>query len=354
MLATIIVLVIILLGVTYFYMKCNAVTSLTTVLAALMGCILAFSYYEQLAGLLASEKWAVTWIQSAAFLLIFFFGFLFIRVLSGFLAKSDFDIGRMAKLTMTLIGGILTGLIVSGVLLIALALSPLPPDKLYSRFPVSQPIYINISNAPIINADGFVTSLYSWISRSSLSSPKSFAVLHTDYLSQLHLNRYPISRKIPAVCSPKAIKLPGRNIQSVRLWDLPDQPRLTVVRLGISGNSIAKGGVVGKSGKLSFIPAQIRLITKEQDQAGKYTGSAQVVYPIGLLHNGTLETLSLNQDMIEETRNLGPDRTWWLDLAFQVPSGQRAMLLSFKQNAIIELPKAVPTNEEIEKALEGN
>ena len=361
MLATVIVLILIVAGIAYFYMKCNIVTSLTNTLAALFGSILAFSYYEQLAGLLASEVWAVTWIQSAAFLLIFFFGFLFIRVLSGFLVKSGFDVSHMAKLVVTLICGLLTGLIVSGVLLVAVALSPLPPSSFYSRYPVSQPIHPDIDNTPIINADGFVTSVYSWISRGSLSSRKSFAVLHADYLAQVHLDRYPLGQNIPAVCSPKAIKLPIGNVQPVRLFDFPDRQRMTVVHLGISGNAVAIGGAAtSKSGAfdrgevISFIPAQIRLITKPQDQADNNTGSGEVVYPVGILHNGNLEAISLNQEMKEEVANLGPERYWWLDLVFQVPSGQRAVLLSFKQNAIIELPKAVQTNEDIEKALNVN
>ncbi len=355
MLTTGIILVILVAGVAYFYLKCNIMTSLTNALAALMGCILAFSYYEQLAGLLASEKWAVTWIQSAAFLLIFFFGFLFIRVLSGFLAKSDFEVSRAAKIGVTVICGLLTGALVSGVLLIALALSPLPPSGVnYSRYKLSQPIYVTISYPPVINVDGFAASLYSWISQGSLSSKKSFGVLHADYLSRTHLNRYALGDDIPAVCSPKAIKLPGGTVQPVRLWDFPDQPRMTVVRFGISGNPIAKGGAAGEDGKISLIPAQIRLITKTQDQAAGYTGSAETVYPSGILQNGTFESVSLNQPLSEEVKNLGPDRTVWLDLAFQVPADQRPILLSFKQNAIVELPKAVPTSEEIEKALDTN
>lgn len=352
--ATIIVLGIIVAGIAYFYLKCNIVTSLTNVLAALLGCILAFSYYEQLAGLLASEKWAVIWIQSAAFLLIFFFGFLFIRVLSGFLAKSDFEVNKIAKLSVTILCGILTGVIVSGVLLVALALSPLPPGAIYSRYHINQPIYVAISYPPAINADGFVASFYSWISRGALSSKKSFAVLHADYLSRIHLNRYALDEEVPAVCSPKAIKLPGGNVQPVRLWDFPDQPRMTVVRLGISGNPIAKGGAAGNDGTISLVPAQIRLITKDQNQAKTMTGLAEVVYPSGRVQNGVFETLNLNQKMSEQVKNLGPDRTVWMDLAFQVPAGRQAILLSFKENAIIELPKPVPTSEEIENALDGN
>lgn len=351
--ATILVLLVILAGVTYFYLKCNIMTSLTNLLAALMGCILAFSYYEQLAGLLASESWAVTWIQSATFLLIFFFGFLFIRVLSGFLAKSDFEVSRMAKLAVTLICGALTGIIVSGILLIAVGLSPLSPKAFYSRFPLSQPIHLGIFYPPVINADGFTASFYSWVSQSSLSSSKSFAVLHADYLTRIHLNRYALSKDIPAVCAPKAIKLPTGNVQPVRLWDFPDQPRMTVIRLGISGNPIPKGGAAGDDQKIALIPAQMPLIAKEQDQAGNYTGSAHVIYPSGILRNSAFEMLSLNQEMAEEVKNLGSDRTVWLDLAYQVPQGQRAVLIGFKQNAILELPKSVPTSEEIEKALNG-
>jgi hypothetical protein len=350
MMPTILVLLIILTGALYFYFKCNLITAMTNLLAAVMGCILAFSYYEQLAGLLVSEKWAVSWIQSAAFILIFFFGFLFIRVLSGFLAKSDFDLGRPIKLMITIPFGILTGLFVSGVLLIAVALSPLPPKTFYCRYPVSQPLHLGINYPPIINADGFTASFYSWVSRGSLSSKKSFAVLHSHYLTRLHLNRYALAQDIPAVCSPKAIKLPLGNVQPVRLRDFPDQPRMVVIRLGISGNPIPKGGAE-QDDKISFLPAQVALIVKENDQAGNWLGTAGVVYPSGILQNNELHSLNLHEPIVAEVKNLGTDRTLWLDLVFQLPPERRPTLLAFKQNAILELPKPVPSTEEVEKAL---
>jgi hypothetical protein len=42
-----------------------------------------------------------------------------------------------------------------------------------------------------------------------------------------------------------------------------------------------------------------------------------------------------------------------MDLVYQVPQGRKAVLIGFKQNAILELPKAVPSTEEIENALNG-
>lgn len=352
MMPTILVFLIILAGILYFYFKCNLITAMTNLLAAMMGCILAFSYYEQLAGLLVSEKWAVTWIQSAAFLLIFFFGFLFIRVLSGFLAKSDFEVGRPVKLMVTIPFGILTGLFVSGILLIAVALSPLPPKTFYCRYPVSQPLHLGINYPPIINADGFAASLYSWVSRGSLSSHKSFAVLHANYLTRLHLNRYALSEGVPAVCSPSAIKLPHQNTaRSVRIRDFPDQPRVAVIRLGISGAAISKGGAE-QNNQITFMPAQVALLVKEEtEQVGHLLGSAGVVYPIGILQNNQLRSLKLHEVITADIQSLGNDRTLWLDLCFQLPPERRPVLLAFKQNAILELPKPVSSTDEIEKEL---
>lgn len=359
--ATTLVCVIMLAGIAYFYLKCNIMTSLTNLLASLMGCILAFSYYEQLAGLLVSESWAVTWIQSATFLLIFFFGFLFIRVLSGFLTKSDFEVTQIAKLSINLTCGALTGMVVAGILLVAVGLSPLPPRLFYSRFPLSKPIHLGLSYPPVINADGFAASFYSWVSQSSLSSSKSFAVLHADYLTRLHLNRYALSKDIPAVCSYKAIKLPSGNVSPVRLRKFSDTPEMmTVVRLGISASEIHKGGAAEKNHKVSLIAGQVPLIIKEQDQAGNYTGSAQVIYPAGKMNKGgALETLALEKNPLDdgkadEDKKAGlKEGYYWMDLVYQVPQGRKAVLIGFKQNAILELPKAVPSTEEIENALNG-
>ena len=89
------------------------------------------------------------------------------------------------------------------------------------------------------------------------------------------------------------------------------------------------------------------------NRLNNFTGRGKVIYPLGIVHNGQFETLNLHQEMKRDSKNLGSDRTWWLDMAFRVPPDQQGILLGFKQNAILKLPKAVPTSEEIEKALNG-
>jgi len=351
--STIIVLGIILATVFYFYSKYDLMRSLTTTLAALFGVILAFGYYEQLAGLLPIEQWYIEWIQSAAFLFIFIMTLIIICVVVDFLVKTKIDVEKTPKTIATLVCSTLTGVMMSGVILVFLGLAPLPAF-LYTRYPADKPIQINNPSTPIINADGFITSLYAWISRGSLSSNTSFSVIHADYLTGLHLNRHRIANDILAVCSPKAITLPGGKTKPVRVWkDIPDKPPLTVIRVGIEATKFSQGGTLGKKLELSFIPGHFRLITKPPGKTGNYSGTASAIYPIGHFSQdapGTLIPLELNHPFTFDPDDL-PKMMLWLDLAFEVPSGQQPILLQFKQNAMIELPKPVPTSKEIEKAL---
>jgi hypothetical protein len=50
-----------------------------------------------------------------------------------------------------------------------------------------------------------VVGFYRWISAGSLSSSKSFGVLHADYLSQIHLNRLKVSDNVLTIGSRKAL-----------------------------------------------------------------------------------------------------------------------------------------------------
>ncbi len=74
--------------------------------------------------------------------------------------------------------------------------------------------------------------------------------------------------------------------------------------------------------------------------------------PIGLFRQGKLVDVKRDEILSFGGRE-AKDGVVWLDLVFNVPSSYNGVLLQFKQNALIELPAAVPYSEENEKILNG-
>ena len=352
MIATILVLLVILATMAVFYWKASLVTMLTTILSAIFASIVAFTYYEIVGNLCISKGWLTGWIHSLSFLILFFLTLFLLRILSDFIINSKIDLGNTVQIVSTVVCGLFAGLLIAGHLLIALSMLPISPG-LYLRYPPGQPLRMNDPSAPLLNPDGLSTSLYAWISRGSLSSSKSFSVFHPNFIQQTHVNRWAMAKGITPVLSPGAVKIPSGGQKPVRIKDFANNPRTTVIRIGISAAESKSGGARDKSGNVSFLSAQIPIITvpKGTETAGKYVGNGTLLYPKGVVENGNVTKLELNQILTFNSQAYASDRMVWLDLAYDVPSDAVPVLLTLKQNAVVELPKAVPSTEEIEKGL---
>lgn len=355
MIATLIVIAVILVTMAVFYWKASLVTMLTTILSAIFASIVAFTYYEIVSNLCISKGWLTGWIHSLSFLVLFFLTLFLLRILSDFIINSKIDLGTTVQLASTLICGLFAGLLIAGHLLIALSMMPVSPG-LYLRYSPEQPLRVNDPSAPLLKPDGLSAALYSWISRGSLSSSKSFAVYHPDYIQQTHVNRWAMSKDITPVLSPGAVKIPSGGQKAVRTRDLADNPNTTVVRVGVSAAEIKSGGAKDADGKISFIPAQVPIVTipKALETAGKYRGTGTLIYPKGVVENNNVVKLELNQVLAFDNDDYASDRMVWLDLAYEIPSDSLPVLLAFKQNAVVDLPKAVQSTEELEEELKKN
>ena len=362
-LAFIVVIVIILLSIAQFYLKNSALTSFATVVSAMFGIIIAFNYYEALAEQLISRGRAGQWAHAGCFILLFILGLGGIRYIGDLLIGPNIDLGLIAKRTTAGICSVITGLLISGVVFITLAMSPLAPKLTYNRFEQT------VSNASInnpkklaLNADGFVAGLFGWISKGSLSSGKSFSMYHTDFINQIHLNGNKVSEKVFTVSSRKAVTLPRKGKKPVRKMEI-DEQNLTVVRMGIINKDIADGGAKDPAKKISFTPSQIRLICRDTEQSDKIATNSIVVYPtfITIIRDKTTgaedEIFSVKKDlgMIFELKAQDfQRRVAWLDVAFQLSERMEAILLQFKQSAVVELPKPVTSTDEIEQQLNSS
>lgn len=350
-----ILVILVLLGTTVaFHLKYSMIQSLTMVWAAIFSLIITFTYYEFLANLLISRAVLVPWAQCMAFMTVYIIAVAILQVASESLASSKIVLGPGISSPVRVVCGLLTGLIFSGVLLIVLSLMPMQGKFAYSRFGADGSLVIANPKKPAVNADGFVAGLYGLVSRGSLSSDKSFGVLHADYLTQTHLNKLKAKDKVLAVGSRESLVLPaGKSKKAVRLWDIPGTGPLTVVRAGIVHKTIDKGGAVGPESELTFFPAQIRLITQKAGTGNSpLSGAAEALDPTGFIQGGSLAKTDLDAVKAVKSSEV-KSGVYWFDVAFEVPSGQIPVLLEFKQNAIADLTAhpAVKTSPEIENAL---
>lgn len=352
-----IVIIVMLLILGYFYLKCTVMGSLSTMLILIIATILTFSYYEKLAELFVSRGYGVQWAHMGCFILIFILSFALLRALRDLLVGgAAIDLGQPAKIGTAVVCGLISGVIVCGNLFVAMGLAPVQSKFIYSRFNPDSPVILKSPDKTFLNTDGTVTGLFSLFSRGSLSGSRSFAVLHADYLSQIHLNRIKTGEGILAVTSKKSLVLPsGTGRKPVRTWNAPDKGKVTVVRMGIVAQNIQSGGAINPAAPSSirFCPAQIRMICKPVSELDNpLAGSGEAVWPIGIYTNGKLEPVKLDEVKSYDVK-AAKDRIIWLDVVFEAPDGCEGVLVQFKQDAVVQLPAAVPLTDETERILEG-
>ena len=354
--ATAIILIVVLLTMAYFHLKCSVMSAFSTLMSGVIASVLALNYFEILADLFISNGYAVQWAHCGSFILLFILSFAIVRTLADLLVGANVDFGVLVKNTLNVVLGFLTGLILAGHILIAVGMSPLGQNWAYHRFPPDQSVSLQNPSKPILNPDGFVTGLFSRLSRGSLRSDKSFAVLGADFVNRNHLNRLALKDSVLIVCSKKALTVPPKEKKPVRLMELPEVGQVTVVRAQITAKDISKGGARNEMGNITFCLSQVRMITKPTEKAGNLAGKGEVLLPIGLLENGKLTRKDLSETITYTRENFRADETVWVDFVFQyrgLGSELTGVLLEFKQNALAKLPPPVQSSDEIEQALSG-
>ena len=81
----VIVILVLLLTLAFFYLKCSMMQSFMTLCSAVLATIIVFSYYEWVAELLISRGYILQWAHFACFLLVFIVAFAVFRSISDFL-----------------------------------------------------------------------------------------------------------------------------------------------------------------------------------------------------------------------------------------------------------------------------
>jgi len=377
--ASLVVLLIILgCGALQFF-KGTLVKALAAIIIAIIAGMVSFSFFEGAANMIISKGDGgsllalAPWAQTLSFLWIFIVVFALLQTGAMYLLREPVDFGEMPEYIGRAVCGLLLGYLVSGFLLTALAMGPLSLKYPYQRFD-PRSLKPDDPKGVLLSPDGFVTGLFNMTSKGSFSGKRSFATIHPNYLDQLFFNRLInndsmsiISNKFPAITIPRqgavwnaptdiadqATALIGElrsrgKIQyaenkNVSLPASTASGNIKIVRIGIlmsamRGDARINGG--------AFTPGQLRLICKRGGSGqDRLAGEGINVYPIG--HLKTADEIQVSPE-IKITSGGGGAREQLIDFVFNVPSGHEPVLVQYKMNTIVEIPRgAIVTDSSI-------
>ena len=341
--AGLIVLLIILGFAAYQYLKGTAVKSFATAIIAICAGFAAFAYFEPLGKIFIGRELLVPWAQPLSFLLLFVVVFAILQTIAAQLTQRPVDLGLLAERIGRVVCGMLSGFIISGLLLTAFAMAPLPNKYPYQRFDETNPDAEKPGKV-FLNPDGFVTRWFGVVSSGSFSGKRSFAVLHPNFPDQTFLNRQKQSEGISIITGSEAIEIPKKNAA----WPAPENltdstgkamlPKsgynLTIVRVGILKKALKDAG--------KFTISQLRLICNENSNAeNPLAGRGKNIYPVGYLKRADqIEIKKLSDQIKLDYADFG-ENVKWIDFAFEVPNDYLPVLVEFKQNNVAEVPPPV-------------
>ncbi len=355
--ASLVMLAIIIGCAAFLYLKGTLVQGIAMVFNAMFAGFVAFAFFETLAAMLTKYSPALAaWAQTICFLLLFVLTFAILQTVALQIGKEKVDLGMWPERVGRVVCGVILGYVITGQLLVALAAAPLPSNYPYARFPERNPDPAK-ARASLLSPDGFVTALFTTISKGSfapMGTPKSFGVLHADYLNQVYLNRTKGSQDVSIMTSSPALSVPSKG----GVWEAPNTLRdaegaaiparggedLMLVRVGIKKSALKDAA--------KFTLSQLRLVcTAKSGTAAPLAGQGHAVYPIGYIGaGGRLEQKGLTEIITIQTSDV-PDNVKYIDFAFYVPTQLKPTLIEFKRNNV-EQVSAVASEEDVPEAIE--
>lgn len=351
--ASLLVVLVILGCGAILFLKGTVVRGFAAIITAMCASMVAFGFFEILAKTMAGYSPSLApWAQLLSFALLFILGFALMQTVAAQLTRRPVDLGYLPERIGRGICGIVLGIYVSGVLLTAAAMAPLPNKYPYQRFEARNPDPER-PNKVLLNADGFVTGWFSMASDGSFGAfrnRRSFTALHPAFLDQLYLNRHDISDGVSVLTSSEAIEVPSK----AAAWYAPDtitgsegKPlpsksghSLVIARVGIKGSALKDAG--------KFTLSQLRLVCRPKNQAtNPLVGKGTNVYPVGYMKSATqLQSKRLGDQIKLERGDFGSgQRVKWIDFAFYVPNDQVGTLVEFKLNNVVQMPPPVTAEQ---------
>jgi len=352
--AVVIILLIIAGCAVYQFLKGSLTRAVASVCVALAASFIAFGYFEYLARLLGGLEAMSSlgaWAYTLCFSLLFIICFAILQTGIVYLLREPINLGDMAEKVGRPLCGVFLGMVVSGVVMVALALAPISPKFPYARFNERNP-QPGQPQKCFLNVDGLVTGWFGMISKGSFSAiktPHSFAVLHASFLDSLYLNRLKVSDKVPVMTNMEALDIPVK----AAVWPAPDtlvdsegqSPSIPsghtamIVRVGIRQRAIKDAS--------PFTLSQLRILCKARGSgAAPLKGQADSIYPAGYMIGRNRFARKTLADKIEiKAENFGDQPVCMIDFVCYVPSGRVPMVAAFKLNNAALIPSPVSVEE---------
>jgi len=325
MLAELAVILVILVTGAFIYLKGTVIKAFLLLINTLVAATVAFAYFETLGRLIIGYGLVVEWAFAAVLILIFALVLAILNAVGGKLVPADIYFGDFSDRVIRCLIAAFAGLAIAGVILTAVAMMPIGTKWPYERFTATVSNPTEPEKTLILSADGFITSVSSWLSRGSMSGQKSLAVFHPDLLNEIYLNRIGCDKDNSAVAGESAISVETAWAAQTELVSASDnQP--------ISGGSQTKAVVVRARTNGAFSMSQVRLVCKDSDSAGNLTGSGEVRRPVGYI----------TRENVVDRKNLSEKVTLQqLDFVFYIPTDTVPIMLQFKQNAVASVGRLV-------------
>jgi len=332
----------------YQYFKGSIFKAAASVICSIIAVIVAFGYYELLADVFLQKVHTskhpnlLPWAQPLCLILIFIITFAILETIVIKLAGKNVELDDLPELIGKTVLGLIQGLVIGGFIVAVLILSPLSAKMPYQRFDQLNPNTNKVSKC-FLNADGFALSWVNAASKGSLSTSKSFATVHPDFLDQAFLNRIAKDENISILTTKEALDIPKKyaiwpapaNLKNSNGNAISAQPGndLYLVRIGITRKAM-------KEQDVKFTLSQIRVISKTKDQpANSLQGQGQNAYPIGYIKApGILRETKLNEVITVAKNDLIKGQRY-IDFAFNIPKNSVPAMVQFKQNCMVQLPK---------------
>ncbi len=288
---TVAVLLIIAGCAAYQYFKGNIVRAVATVFVALIAGFIALGFFETLAKLLMSLQALQSlgaWVYVISFVLIFLICFALFQTGIIAIMHEPINLGDLPEKIGRPIVGVFLGWVLSGVILVAACMAPLPNTYPYARFDERNPSVGKTTKA-FLNADGLVSGWFSVISKgsfSAISKPKSFAVMRASFLDQIYLNRHAVGQEVSVLTKEVAIDMPPKAAVWSAEDNLVDQDGKSLAgQAGCRAMNVRINlKLKGLKEHSPFTLGQVRIVCKETSQPGTaLEGQGVVVYPSGYM-----------------------------------------------------------------------
>jgi hypothetical protein len=351
MIAELVVIAAIIICMGYLYLKGSILKSFLFFMCALIASFVAISFFETAGRMVMGYDYVGQWPFAIILVLIFALIFIILLAIVEKVEPMDLYFGDIPDRIGRCVLAIPGALVIAGVLLIAVNLSPLPEKWPYQRFAVD-----NKNARPgepdktlIFNADGFTAGFCSMVSKGSLAGKKSLAVFHPQLLNELSLNRIKSDESNAIMAGNEAINVvkayyaSDKAAESIKNKFPGSKP--VIIETEIRNSQVKEGGAlyVVETGTVTYTMGQVRLICTQTPDDLK--GQGEVQYPVGFLKpDGTVEAKPLTED-IKLPASEFPGGSKKIDFVFNIPAGTTPVMLQFKLNAVSEITRVQKSAE---------